>query len=239
MNEIQIVQPLLSPGGHRFEPLEELELHSLSRPAAASLPGARRGVVVVPEMPGPLGQPDFIALVGGVEWVARRRAAGIVPQLSQVDCVVLAALHENRPLSLESLSRRLAWPIDTLQPVLRRLERAGALATTDGGSYRRNPMLSPVGTLYALEAKVKDWQRAILQGRAYRSWADNYVILLGKLGPAAERRAISGVAADGAGLFNASGWLVRPKRRRPSPAQRLWGFEHLFAAIEASGPSLG
>lgn len=239
MGEVKVVQPLSSRGGRRFEPLGEADLHALGEPAAASLPGSKRGVLLVPEMPGPLGQPDFVALAGGEEWVARRSAAGVAPQLAQADCVVLAALYENRALSLESLARRLGWTDDALIPVLRRLERSGALKVASGGAYTSNPGMTPAGTLFALEAKVKDWQRAILQGRAYRSWADNYVILLGHVGLVAEQRAAAGVADDGAGLFDGNGWVVRPKRRRSSPASRLWGFEYLFAAIAASAPTLG
>ncbi|WP_430393287.1 MarR family transcriptional regulator [Corynebacterium qintianiae] len=190
-------------------------------------------------MPGPLGQPDFVALAGGVEWLARRRASGVAPQLAQADCAVLAALYENRALSPESLARRLGWTDSALTPVLRRLERSGALNVTPGRAYKLTQGMTPIGTLFALEAKVKDWKRGIFQGRAYRSWADNYVLLLGQVGPVAEQRANVSVAHDGAGLFNARGWLVRPKRRRSSPASRMWGFEHLFAAIAISAPSLG
>jgi len=152
--------------------------------------------------------------------------------------LVLAALHPGQALSSATIGRRIGWSPAALEPVLNRLENAGAVVKTSGGAHRVNPALLPRGSVFALEAKVKDWQKAVLQGRAYRSWADNYVVLLGEVGPVAERRAAERVALDGAGLYSSSGWIVRPRARRPAPARRLWGFEHLFAATASSAPAL-
>jgi hypothetical protein len=90
--------------------------------------------------------------------------------------------------------------------------------------------------MFAVEAKVRDWHRAVLQGRSYRTWSDNYVVLLGGMGPVAEGRAKEHVQSDGAGLFTDAGWIVRPRSRRPTAARRLQGFEHLFSALVSSNP---
>lgn len=238
MRSVTVVAPISSLGGRRFEPQAELILHDLAEPAAASLPGTAGDVLLIPEMPSPLGLPDFIALAGGRDWLQARGAAGIPPLLAQADCSVLAALHPRQALSSATIGRRIGWSPPALEPVLIRLESAGAVEKTSGGAHRLNPALVPHGTVFALEAKIKDWQKAVLQGRAYRSWADNYVVLLGELGPVAERRAAERVALDGAGLYSSSGWIVRPRARRPAPAKRLWGFEHLFAATTSSTPAL-
>src|SRR5690606_25201249 len=124
-----------------------------------------------------------------------------------------------------------------LDPVMTRLLNAGAIEKTPGGALRVNPSLVPGGSMFALEVKVKAWQKAVLQGRAYRTWANNYVVVLGTVGPVADRRAADRIREDGAGLFSSSGWVVRPRARRPAPAKRLWGFEHLYAALASSGPA--
>ncbi|MEV7551940.1 hypothetical protein AB0N89_20155 [Amycolatopsis sp. NPDC089917] len=186
-------------------------------------------VLLIPEMRSPLGLPDFVALAGGQEWLRARRAAGVPPILAEADCLVLSALHPGQPLSSATVGRRIGWSRPVLDPVLARLERANAIETTSGSAHKVNPALVPCGCLFALEAKVKDWQKAVLQGRAYRTWANNYVVLLGDVGPVAERRAAERVALDGGGLYSRSGWTVRPRARRPASAKRLWGFEHLYA----------
>lgn len=238
MHDVTVISPLSSLGGKRFEPQAELILHDLAEPAAATLPGGKEEVLLIPEMPGPLGLPDFIALVGGHDWMHNRRAAGVQPILAEADCLVLSTLHSGQALSSTTVARRIGWSLSAIQPALVRLERAGALQTTARGTHRINPALVPIGTIFALEAKVKDWQKAVLQGRAYRTWANNYVVLLGEVGRVAERRAAERVAEDGAGLYSASGWIVRPRTRRPSPSKRLRGFEYLYAAIASSTPAL-
>lgn len=238
MHQVRIVTPISSLGGRRFEPRAELMLHALAETAAATLPGLDDEVMLIPEMPSPLGVPDFVALVGGLGWLHARRESGVAPQLAGADCQVLASLHASRALSIGSLMARLDWTLSELSPVLARLVRAGAAEMTARGSYRINPSLVPSGSILALEAKVKDWQKAVHQGRAYRTWANNYVVLMGSLGPIAAQRARETVLADGAGLFIESGWLARPRVRKPSASRRLRGFEHVFAAIAQSNPAL-
>lgn len=237
MRSVKLVTPTSSIGGRRFEPQAELTLHELARTAAATLPGVADEVLLVPEMPSPLGLPDFIALSDGSSWLQTRQMAGVQPILSESECSVLAALHPGQALSRETVARRSGWSLSDLEPVVSRLVNAGAIETTPGGAHRVNPSLVPSGSMFALEAKVKDWQKAVLQGRAYRTWANNYVVVLGAVGPVAERRAAERVRDDGAGLFSSSGWIVRPRARQPAPAKRLWGFEHLYAALASSGPA--
>lgn len=237
VRSVTVVTPVSSLGGRRFEPQAELTLHDLAKVAAATLPNAPDDVLLIPEMPSPMGLPDFIALAGGQEWLRERRAAGVQPILAETDCLVLSALHPRQALSPTTVARRIGWSRPELEPVLARLQRANAVETTPGGAHRINPALVPRGSLFALEAKVKDWQKAVLQGRTYRTWANNYVVLLGEVGPVAERRAAERVAQDRAGLYSGAGWIVRPRTRRPAPAKRLRGFEHLYAATALSGPT--
>ncbi|GAA4380505.1 hypothetical protein [Nocardioides caricicola] len=236
MRNVRIIAPVSSRGGRRFEPVDELALHDLIDALASSLPGPRGDVLVVPEMPSPLGLPDFVAVVGGTEWLARRSAAGIGPVLSDIDCAVLAATSPARPLRIDTLSRRLGWSKRELEPAVGRLVRSGALTLSSGGAVTVHPALKPIGTVFAVEAKIKDWRRAVLQGRTYRTWANNYIVVLGDVGPTAVDRAREGVAEDAAGLFTRAGWVVRPAVRDPAATRRLQGFEHLFAAI-GSQPS--
>ena len=231
---VRFVEPGSSRGGRRFKPVDELHLHDLVQSLAASLPGLGEDVLVVPEMPSPLGLPDFVALVGGHEWLDARTAARVPPMLSDIECSVLAALSSHRSLGCESVARRIGWTPSEVEGVTTRLARAGAISLTSNGAARLHPALRPSGGMFAVEAKLKDWRKAILQGRSYRTWADNYVVVLGSVGATAEARAKDSVRSDGGGLFTDAGWLLRPRSRQPAAARRLRGFEHLFAALSSS-----
>ena len=237
VHNIRFVLPSSSHGGRRFEPLAELELHGLAEAAASTLRGATGDILLIPEMPSPLGLPDFVALAGGWEWLRSRRAVGIEPILGESECLVLAALHSKQSLAPETIARRIGWGLFELEPVLTRLERANAIRCTPRGAVTLNQALVPSGSLTALEAKVKDWQKAVLQGRTYRTWANNYVVVLGEVGAVAESRARQDVSRDGDGLYSAAGWIVHPKARNPALAKRIRGFEYLYAAIAGSDPT--
>ncbi len=234
---LQVVRPSTSLGGRRFEPIDERSLHPFVRKVATALPGAKH-ILLVPEMPSPLGLPDFVAAVNCGQWLASRMASGVPPVLSEIDCTVLSVLMPHRPLSVRTVANRLAWQTADIDSVLSRLTRSGAIQFTDGGSLVRHPAFSPTGTLYAIEAKVTGWQRAIRQGRSYRTWADNYIVVMGQLGQTATLRAQEALEHEGAGLYLPSGWLLKPQPRKQKFPQRLRGFEHLFAAI-GSDPALG
>jgi hypothetical protein len=85
--------------------------------------------------------------------------------------------------------------------------------------------------MYAIEAKVKDWRRALRQARTYSVWCDSYVIVMPELGLGSMEAAQNFVAADGGGLMLGGTWVLRPRLAKRSAAQRLWGSEHAIAAF--------
>lgn len=236
-NVVRFIEPRSSRGGRRFEPMDEVHLHQLVESVATSLPGRGNDVLVVPEMPSPLGLPDFVALVGGREWLDSRMNISVPPILSDIDCAVLAALSPARSLGTASVARRIGWTPKEVTSVIARLAKVGAITLTASNAARLHPALSPSGSIVAVEVKVKDWRKAVLQGRSYRTWADNYVVVLGDVGATAQTRAEEDVRSDGGGLFTDAGWVVRPRSRQPAAARRLQGFEYFLAAI-SSGPAL-
>jgi hypothetical protein len=236
---VKLFQPSASKGGRQFAPVRERELHHFIDPVVRGLSGPPGEAWVIPEMPSPLGLPDFVVLLGGEAWFLARSRVGAGPLLAEADCVVLSTLHPRRPLGRAAVARRLGWDKGRFDPVVARLIRAGVVHESGTGALTIAPGLLPSGRLMAVETKVKDWRRAVQQGRAYRTWSDNYVVLLGDVGPIALDRAQTEVKSDGAGLYSGGRWLVRPAmRRRSGVGRRLLGYEYLFASL-ASGPSLG
>lgn len=216
--------------GRRFEPTHERELEPDALEAARSLPGAHRGVTVLTEMAGPFGVPDLLALVGPLDLLRARQALDIPPLLNQVDVGVVAAAASRQARSIETLARRLGWSPESVHRRLPGLLRSGALIQAGANSYVRPAALEPVGRLYAVETKVRDWRRAVRQARTYATWCDSYVVVMSSLGEGPLTQLVSAVADDRGGLMVAGRWLHRPRVGPRSAVQRLWGSEHLVAA---------
>lgn len=218
-------------GGRRFEPLEERRLHPLARNAIGSLPGAREDVIVVAEAAGPFGMPDFLALVGGRASVVARRRIGVPPLLNSIDTDLVAAAGPVRALTFETLVRRSGVPEGTARRRLPALVRRGALIKISEDRWTRPAALQPMGRLYAIELKLKDWQRALRQCRRYHLWADSYVLVLSHLPESAIDAAVNAVERDGGGLVTIEGVLRRPRVRPHAPGRRLLASEYFFASL--------
>ncbi len=103
-------------------------------------------------------------------------------------------------------------------------------------TFLRHPAMAPVGRLFAVEAKMRDWKRALKQVRRYSLWTDSYVIVMPGLAAAARESLVAEVQLDGGGLYVGSEWLVRP-RARGAFEHRLLGSEHFVNALPYYQPS--
>lgn len=217
--------------GRRFEPIQELELEDDALRAASALPGAHRGLIVLKEMAGPFGVPDLLAIVGDLGILQARQELSVPALLNQVDAGVVSAATPQAPRSPDTLAKRVGWSVETVRRRLPMLVRSGALVQVGRDSYVRPPDLQPIGRLYAIETKMREWKRAIRQARTYNLWCDSYVIVMASLGATSLTQVAEAVAHDGGGLMVAGHWLQRPRIGKRSAAQRLWGSEHLVAAL--------
>lgn len=238
MRSVRQIETVASRGGRRFEAIQERELYGFAGEVAESLPGPNTDALVIAEMSGPLGVPDFVVLVGGCEWLEARRDAGVPPVLSETECFVLSVLSYKRALSVQTICSRLRWGTEHVDRAVSSLLKIDAVTKTRNGAILAAPGIKPEGVVFAIEAKTSNWRKAILQGRSYRTWANNYVVLLGDVGELAADRAKAQVLDDGAGLFVHERWAVKPKTRTPVLAHRLQGFEHIFSVL-LSNPAFG
>jgi hypothetical protein len=206
--------------GRRFEPIAERMLSESALRAARTLPGAHRGVRILLETAGPFGVPD------------RRLALEVPPLLNQVDAGVISATAPAAARTLETLAKRLSWPVETVQRRLPHLLRIGALVRAGAETYVRPADLASVGRLFAIEAKVRDWRRALRQARTYSVWTDGYVIVMPEVGASSLPGLLAEVSRDRGGLMLNGKWVLRPRLLTRTPAQRLWGSEHAIAAFD-------
>lgn len=219
--------------GRRFEPTHELELLPSAVNACRALPAAHKGLTVVAEMTGPIGIPDLTALVGSEAVLAARLACPVAPLLHEVDAAVVGVAHPRAARSAKQLAAAIGWPEETVRRRLVPLVRSGALHAVDGDRFIRDAALQPLGRVYAIEAKVRDWRRALYQARTYSTWADSYVLVMGALSKSPLSQLTAEVAADRAGLVVDGRWVRRPSVHRLSPGRRQWAAEHIVAALRA------
>lgn len=226
-------------GGRRFQPVKEQALEDAALQACASLPGAAAGLLVVREVVGPFGIPDLVAIVGDPDAVAQRRKLRVPPLLNEIDAGIVGAAASRAPRRISTLAARLGWPVETVTRRIPDLLRSGALLETSPGVMVRPPALRPIGRIYAVETKISDWKRAVRQGRTYQVWCDAYIVVMESLGASSLEGLLGEATEDGAGVVTGDRWRARPKTRRRPTSRRLWGSEHVVAALGHSSVALG
>jgi DNA-binding Lrp family transcriptional regulator len=231
MSEIDVWDSSRPRPGRRFEPTHELVLHNLAIELAGGLRGASRGLVLLRELVGPIGIPDFTALIGDPDPLEARLALDVPPLLNEIDAGIAGVAHAHAPRSAVALARALGWPEETILRRLPGLLRSGALVRAGDQSYTRPEGLVPVGRVIAIEAKLKDWRGALTQARGYGVWADNYVIVMGPISPATISRLAEEVKRDSGGLVVGEEWVVRPRKRAKARSKRMWASEHVVAGL--------
>lgn len=219
---------LPSRSGRRFEPTAERVLHPALGTLAASLPGARGSLLTFDEFPGPVGMPDLVAVTRADAALYTRIEAGIAPVTSAADAAILSTVAIRRTTTVQTIRKCLGVTSgDQIERRIRRLLTTNALQSC-GRGYRRNPALVPLGRMYALEAKVSDWQRAMAQALRYVRWSDAAAVVLldppKDLNPAREQARQLQL-----GLAVRDQWLVRPVLRPTTPGLRLLASETVVA----------
>lgn len=228
--------------GRRFEPTHELSLTGAALRACDALPGAQRGLLVVREMAGPLGIPDFTAVVGDLDALKLRLSLDVPPLLNEVDAAIVALAHESIARSTQWIAAKVGWPADVIRRRVPGLIKVGAVMSSDGEKIKRHYALKPFARVYAVEAKVSDRIAVMRQARTYRAWADGCVIVMGPLSGSALEAVREQVENDRIGLMVDGRWYRRPNVQAHRPWRRMWTAEHVVAAMSgqvASLPSFG
>jgi hypothetical protein len=218
--------------GRRFEPVAERELDGALRHLATRLPGAASGVLAITEMPSPSGIPDLVVVTRAIDNTKARWRLDAPPLLVPEDARIVAACSPVAALSTLRLRNRLQIDDETLRRRLNRLQRHSYVYRTERG-WLRNEAMKPIGRVFALEAKVDDWRKALGQALLYGSWSDGSGIVLLQM-PREHSHIIREFRRLGVGLAHERRWVVRPRVHRLDPWRRLLASEHVVAAIRPS-----
>lgn len=224
--------------GRRFQPSEEAELFESAKRAAAQLPGADTGVLGLTELHAPFGVPDLTAVIGDSVPRRARLRLRVPPLLNEVDAGVVSVAAPDRFASARQLAARVGWSPTTVERRLPGLVRVGALREVQPGRFTRPTALEPIGSVYAIELKVDDWRRALVQCRTYRTWADSYVLIMDRVPGSSLADLRRNVRGDGGGLIIGEDWLVRPRIVKLPRSRRLWTSEHIVAACKRPSTSI-
>lgn len=218
--------------GRRFEPIQERGLHDFALGAAEGLPGASRGLVVVPEFAGPIGIPDFTAYVGAMSDLESRHRLAVPPVTNEIDAGIVSAVHVRRVSNVIQIASALGWPVTAIEGRMRRLVITGALIESRRGYFTRPPQIQTRGRLYAIEAKINDWKQALRQVRTYRVWADSYVLVMSPLSERVTAALTTEVFRDRGGLVVDGEWIVRPRIGSTPEHRRLQAAEYFAFGTE-------
>jgi hypothetical protein len=216
--------------GRRFQPSEEAALFESAKQAAAQLPGADAGVLGLTELHAPFGIPDFTVVIGEAGPRRARLRLRVPPLLNEVDAGLASVTPSESFASARQIAARVGWPAGTIERRLPGLLRVGALREVQPGRFTRPTALEPIGTVYAIELKVNDWRRALVQCRTYRTWADSYVLIMQRVPGSSLSDLRRNVRRDGGGLIIDNEWLVQPRVVKLPRSRRLWTSEHIVAA---------
>ncbi len=122
--------------------------------------------------------PDLLAARVDLRALRARIRAKQWDPLAAGELRVLGRLRQDRSISVSAVAIAVGYTDDAARRLLRRLERFGYIAQDNTGGFRRIRARYRIFTrLIAVEAKLRDWRRALVQARSHRSFAQEcYVV---------------------------------------------------------------
>lgn len=199
-------------------------------------PGESSPDFIAAEVVAPGAIADLVAAAFDYDALATRRAADIAPLTDWSG--LLCALACRRPLTANEVAVAVGLSSSGARRSLTTATASGALLR-DGRHFALNDDWRPATTrLVALELKLRDWQKGLLQATRYRRWADASWLILGALalGQAEPDSRQAGVGL--ARLGRDGGWMraAPAKRARPTYGiERRWAEEQVLAQALAYG----
>lgn len=215
---IETTEREVSVSGARFRYESEM-IPSLRNSLPRMAFGHRQttGVEVFSEVPAVHGIPDLAAIRFDWDAVERRRAAGVRPLATDTEVRVVTALRVG-PLRSTDLARRIRMSPDYVRRAVIPLLVQQGWVTTDGASVELRPDAVWIARrVVTVEAKLRDWQRAIGQARRQQLSADAAYVALDSVACQNIKNDLDRIAAGGIGVISVdagsgrSTVLVRPR----------------------------
>lgn len=230
--------------------LAEADMLGAIARAPAALAGRRRASrnpQVLFEFFGAAGTPDVVFLEFDEDELERREELGLVPVLNYNAIAVLIALSAG-PLGVRALSEAVGMTSAHLRRAILPDLEARTWLDHSGREWRCREPIQPLARwIVAVEAKRRDWRRALAQAERYRSFANRAVVVLdaaANLRPArelAESQTGVGLASLDARSGRIEPLLLPRWQRAGSERDYVWAGEqayHMRRLGALSGPVL-
>lgn len=234
---VVVKQAIRQNGGRRFEAERELSLEAAAREAFRLFPGSDEGLLVRQEAAGPFGIPDFVCLAGDLEMWRRRRRLRVPPVLNPVDASIVAHASDTRAYGTRTLAKFAHLSEATVQRRMPHLLKTRALLQYSAGTVVRPYPLRPLGRLFAVEMKVKDWQKALRQCRRYLLWTEAYFLVMESIPDVRVDHLRKEVSGDRGGLMIGGEVLLVPRIRNLPKSRKMLASEYFYASTLAHHPS--
>ncbi len=199
-------------------------------------PGERTPDFIAAEVVAPGATADLVAGAFDYEMVAARRSAGVVPLTDWTS--LLCALACLEPLSTAEIALAVGLSSSGARRSLATATASGALRR-DGRYFALNPDWKPAVTrLVAIELKLRDWRKGLVQAARYRRWADASWLILGRT---AVEQAEPNARQAGIGLARLGrdgAWTRAQAAKRARPpygVERRWAEEQVLAQALLAG----
>jgi hypothetical protein len=116
--------------------------------------------------------PDLIAARVDLRALRARIRAEQWEPLKSGELQVLSQLRRDRSTTVLTVSAAVGYTGDAVRRLLRRLEQLGYVTQDGPQRFRRvRPRYKLFNRFIAVEAKLRDWRRALVQARSHRSFA--------------------------------------------------------------------
>ncbi len=199
-------------------------------------PGERSPDFIAAEVVAPGATADLVAGAFDYEAVAARRAADVAPLTDWTS--LLCSLVCREPMSATEIAVTVGLSSSGARRSLSTATASGALLR-DGRHFMLNQdWRSTMTRLVAIELKLHDWQKGLVQAARYRRWANASWLILGA---AAVEQAEPNVRQAGVGLARLGsdgGWTKAHTARRARPSygvERRWAEEQVLAQALLAG----
>lgn len=165
--------------------------------------------------------PDLLAARVDLRALRARIRAEQWESLTVTELEVLGFLRPDRPTSISTVATVVGYTDHTVRRVLRRLERLGYVSQHGARGFRRiRTRYKLFSRFIAVEAKLRDWRRALVQARSHRSFAQECYVVFDAAYAARFESARRYFEASGTGLIavHPPDGIVRVLKSRASRA---------------------
>ncbi len=183
--------------------------------------------------------PDLLAARVDLQVFRARIRAEQWEPLRESELVALGTLRRDRLTSVQTVASKLGFTMDATRRLLRRLDELGYVSESRGRGFRKvRNRYRMFSRFIAVEAKLRDWRRALVQARAHRTFAQECYVAYDASYTDRFTGGRSHYRASGIGLLAVSSAdgatrLVRPRASRSvDPAVFAAASEQLWLRLQ-------